>query len=84
MPGVDSSLFFTEGDDIEVATRLGEKGQRARIYGFDYIGVDSSLFTVQWVGTKLTHLADNQILIGQNAAEKLELGPLSADPTVWI
>lgn len=84
VPGVDSSLFFTEGDDIEVATRLGEKGQRARIYGFDYIGVDSSLFTVQWVGTKLTHLADNQILIGQNAAEKLELGPLSADPTVWI
>ena len=84
VPGVDSSLFFTEGDDIEVATRLGEKGQRARIYGFDDIGVDSSLFTVQWVGNKLTHLADNQILIGQNAAEKLELGPLSADPTVWI
>ena len=84
VPGVDSSLFFTEGDDIEVATRLGEKGQRARIYGFDDIGVDSSLFTVQWVGAKLAHLADNQILIGQNAAEKLELGPLSADPTVWI
>ena len=84
VPGVDSSLFFTEGDDIEVATRPGEKGQRARIYGFDDIGVDSSLFTVQWVGAKLAHLADNQILIGQNAAEKLELGPLSADPTVWI
>jgi len=85
LPGVDSAALLTRNGTIAVSLPAGS----GTVPDAFLVGVGDGIagaaeLDVEWATTTSAALRDDEVLLGRTVADRLELGPLSAQPQVLL
>ncbi len=92
LAGVRAAVVLVSHDQVSVTTTppgSTASESAAGPPGYDLVGVvdgglPSEIVTMDTQGALLTELGPDEVVLGAQAARRLDLGPLLASPSVWI